>query len=306
MKKNRESRRLQGMSSFAAACLQIDAFNFTIDLRTHNSKGLDVAVFLPDVLFANELAIQNLLKARFNRGRIELRIRYQPGVGSLEKAAVKSSALSRDWLRFLAECKKNRITLDDDAEIFAGFYLRHCDSNSNSQSRLLTDQQLKRLLKSIEALIDQCHLQRAKEGVKLRAVILKDSKLISMGLSKIGKLVKDQRASIDKSYRSKAQALLKSTGLAIDSQRLHQELALLWQKTDFSEELVRAIHFNVELQANILSGGVVGKRIEFLTQELGRELNTMGAKAQMTQVQMQVVDLKCALDRIREQVLNLE
>jgi uncharacterized protein (TIGR00255 family) len=267
-----------------------------IEMRTVNHRFLEVSTRLPDELRSMEPAIRERIAARVSRGKLDFSVRLRADPG-------RQSALAL-----------NPVLLDQLAHLIDQLSAAHLNLAPPSAMQLLawpglvvsadTDPETLTadVLGLLDRALDSLEAQREREGSKL-ADVMRERALALEGLRVAAtELLPQIRAG----WRDKLLARLKESGASVDPQRFEQELVLVLQRMDVDEELDRlGIHLK-ELEKTLVRQEPVGRRLDFLSQELNREANTFGSKSTDARTSQMAVDMKVLIEQIREQVQNLE
>jgi uncharacterized protein (TIGR00255 family) len=158
------------------------------------------------------------------------------------------------------------------------------------------------LLAALNATLSEMTLSRAREGAKLAELMLERASQIEALVEKVKPLM----PTLLKAYQDKLAAKLHELLQGADENRVHQELAIFAQKIDIDEELGRLSTHVHELRRILAAGGAIGKRLDFLMQELNREANTLGSKSVASETSQVAMELKVLIEQIREQIQNIE
>ena len=284
------------MTGYAAAAAELPNGALNLELRSVNSRYLDVQLRVADELRAAEPALRELIGARITRGKVDCRLYFNAAPALARPQALDAAALEQ--LKKLAgEAKR---AFPDAAPLRVADILRWPGvltegAADEEQARAAVEQLCRRAL-------DELCAARAREGDKLRAIVLERVQEMRRRLAEAAPLVPEAMAA----YREKlAQRLREALGSA-DDERARQELALFAMKTDVDEELTRLGAHLDEVERVFAKGGAVGKRLDFLMQELNREANTLAAKAAAPRLSDCALELKLLTERMREQVQNIE
>jgi uncharacterized protein (TIGR00255 family) len=284
------------MTGFASTTREFPGGLLSIELRAVNHRYLDVQMRLPEELRVIEPQMRELIAGKVTRGKVECRI----GLNQTDSDTPQLE-LNRDTVqRLLAVSAEVRELAPHIRELGLGELLRWpgvLKSNSLPPEAL---QQL--CLNGLQAVLGDFRDTRAREGSKL-AQVLQDR--IS-GMEAIISEVKPRLPVILEAYRSKLATRLQEALGNIDDDRIKQEFALFAQKIDVDEELERLTTHLAEVRRILKTGGQVGKRLDFLMQELNREANTLGSKSVSTETTQASVELKVLIEQMREQIQNVE
>ena len=285
------------MTGFGKSEVTIGHLHVNIEIRSLNSKFLDLTLKIPTVFKEIDSSLRSIIKNELNRGKIELAIHYEK-INSNSKITINKEQL-KNYYKQLKEISAE--LNNQNNEDFMGYALKlpeviqHQKETVDKQSNEILINAVKQACKDLKSF-------REKEGESLQKELLNYVNSIQDNLVKINPFEKERLPKVkQKLLRSVEELNLKSQ---IDEKRLEQELIYYAEKLDLSEEKVRlkehCIHF-METLKEINSG----KKLGFITQEMGREINTLGSKAHHLSIQKIVVEMKDELEKIKEQVLNI-
>lgn len=268
-----------------------------VECASVNRKGLEVACQLPRELAALEVVIRERVAHRIARGRINVGVAVMTaGAGS---AAEIDRSLARDLLREIRSLQRDlALSGDVDVNTLLGLpgVIRTPQQTTADYEPVIT-QALDTALIALSAM-------RAKEGRSLHRDLAKRLAALRKARIRMAKLAPE----IVVRYRNELRARVERAGVQfpVDDMRLATEIALFAERCDVSEELTRLDSHFAQFAEKLDAAEPVGRALEFLTQEIYRELNTLGSKAGDSALTRLVVDSKVELDKIREQVLNVE
>jgi uncharacterized protein (TIGR00255 family) len=272
----------------------------TVEVRSVNHRFLEVACRLPRPLHALEEPFKKAVQQRCSRGRIDVTVSVQGGKG--RGGLIKlDQAMAKQYHQALRRLKTSlKLPGSIDVALVAG--LRDVLTVSDQPPE---DPQLAKLVHQLaEEALDQMHAMRQREGTALakdihgRIQALKDHRLAIAGRAPI---------LLQEGFERMKQRIEKLLGgEAPDVPRLHQELAMYADRGDITEEIVRLDSHMLQFEEHLKRAESVGKTLEFLLQEMGREVNTIGSKANDAVIAGHVVQMKAELERVREQVQNVE
>ena len=285
------------MTGFGKSEVTIGHLHVNIEIRSLNSKFLDLTLKIPTVFKEIDSSLRSIIKNELNRGKIELAIHYEK-INSNSKIKINKEQLKN----YYNQLKEISAELNNqNNEDFMGYALKlpeviqHQKETVDKQSNEILINAVKEACKALKSF-------REKEGKSLQKELLNYVNSIQDNLAKINPFEKERLPKVkQKLFRSIEELNLKSQ---IDEKRLEQELIYYAEKLDLTEEKVRlkehCIHF-METIKEMNSG----KKLGFITQEMGREINTLGSKAHHLSIQKIVVEMKDELEKIKEQVLNI-
>jgi uncharacterized protein (TIGR00255 family) len=295
---------IRSMTGFGRAAFELDGVPFEVEIRTVNHRHLDVRIRLPRILSESESGLKARVQAKLKRGKVDASIQTATGAASpptleLDQAAAQQLVAAA---RELAEAHG----LDPELRVaellalpgVARFVERELDAVGLAAA----------VERAFDEAIEAVDAMRAREGETLEAEV-------RSRLDAVGQLVDaiEVRAgtvveAVREKLRRRVEKLEVETGL-VDEARLHQEIVIAADRLDITEEVVR-LRSHIEQFTGVLDGSgpgvAVGRQLDFLLQEMGRETNTIGSKANDAEIAHGVVDLKTELERIREQALNIE
>ena len=287
---------IQSMTGFSAGSTELETGSLALDLRAVNHRYLDIQMRVPDELRVLEPALREMITARLARGKVDCRLYFGAGTTRPGRQSLNSTTLE-ELARLAAQA----------AEAFPGAAaLRVADvlrwPGVLSESPLDEEQTRSTVDRLGRQALDDLVAARAREGARLAAIVGERVGAMRRRLAEVEPLVPQARAA----YQEKlAQRLREAIGSA-DDERIRAELAVFGMKTDVDEELTRlATHFD-EVERALAKGGAMGKRLDFLAQELNREANTLASKSATQRISDCALELKLLIEQMREQVQNIE
>lgn len=287
---------IQSMTAFARDQSQGKWGSAVCELRSINHRYLELIVRLPDTLHEFEAAIRESIRNHIKRGKIECYIRYQPG--DVTGAEITINAHLAEQL-----CKANEVIakiLKIPAPVNTMDILKWPGILKIAEVDLETieDEMIQLVEKALQDLV----AARAREGEELKQLFLQRLEAMKAEIAK----VRQRMPEIMNEQRERLTKRFADVKLELDTGRLEQEMVLFSQKTDVAEELDRIDTHISEVRRVLKQGGVVGRRLDFLMQELNREANTLGAKSVNVDTTRVSVELKVLIEQVREQVQNVE
>ncbi|MCR9065723.1 MAG: YicC family protein [Cytophagales bacterium] len=292
---------LQSMTGFGSASFESDKIAITADVKTLNSKFADTFCRMPKSYSDKEVELRNLLSAELGRGKIELSLNVVPK-DETSAGTVVNRALVKAYFKDLMETAKELGFDASKTDILRMATMMPNAYNSDSLSEEDAAADWKNILDTVKAAIKKCIEFRTQEG---QATKLKFTEYINT----IGNLL-DQVAEQDPKRIPVIRERLEKAiadwqqNENFNKDRFEQELIYYVEKYDISEEKVRlSNHLKYFIQE--LEKGGNGKRLNFISQEIGREINTIGSKANDAIIQRLVVQMKDELEKIKEQTMNI-
>jgi uncharacterized protein (TIGR00255 family) len=288
---------IQSMTGFGKSEITLQNFHVNIEIRSLNSKFLDLSLKLPSLFKELDFSVRKLLKENLKRGKIELTIYYE------KINHRKSSSLNKEKIIDYHNELKNimeELHYNSDKNLL-GYTLRLPDIIQHSIDNI-DEESGEQLLKTIEKACKEMDLFRKKEGLALEKELSNYLNNILKNLSTISSFEEERLPKVkNKILKAIEELELKSK---VDEKRLEQELIYYAEKIDITEEKVR-LSEHCQHFAEALKENGSGKKLGFITQEMGREINTLGSKANNISIQKLVVGMKDELEKIKEQVLNV-
>ncbi len=299
---------IKSMTGYARKELVLDNFKFIIEAKSLNSKHIDINIKIPLAYRAKEIEIRKLLSEKLYRGKIDFSI-WIENIASSSNYII-NKAVAKEYYNQILKLKKD-IGLKDNVWTMTPFKAKSTDiltsllkmpevikksenkSDSNDWDIIST---------SIDDVINDLIKYRLDEGEKLKQDIHLRIKNIHTSLNKINPFAKKRIEDVKKNLSNK---LDKLDFNHFDENRLEQELIYYLEKQDITEEQVRLSSHLEYFLDTIKKNTPNGKKLTFIAQEIGREINTIGAKSYDSEMQKIVVNMKDELEKIKEQLLNI-
>lgn len=278
------------------------------EIRSLNSKSMDLSVRLIAPIRAHELDIRTIIAQRLERGKVDLAI-YEQDTSSLSLREGQGAAAPVNWAaarEYIAQYKEQMGVTDVPAEIIASI-LRFPDVlKIQEDTSDLTDEEWSSIRDLLNRSIDAFVAFRTQEGAALQAMFTEKLDGIAELLAQVEPFEKGRVAKIKERLEQNLAQLSAQTQAEIDKNRLEQEMIYYLEKLDITEEKVRLTnHIKYFRETMTGEGSGVGKKLGFIAQEMGREINTLGSKSNQSEMQIIVVKMKDILEQIKEQVLNV-
>ena len=287
---------ISSMTGFASATRELASAALNVELRSVNHRYLDLQFRLPEDLRALEPGMREVIVAKLQRGKVECRV----GLNALP-AAQKSFELNLEVMKQLrALSEKLRLAWPSVPGLTAADILRWpgmlgAETVSLDEMRVACHAALQEVLAEFTA-------SRVREGEKLKAVLLERLATMEERVATVAPRMPEVLAA----FREKLASRLHEAMAVSDDERIRQEITLFANRIDVDEELSRlTTHFS-EIRRILGAGGAVGKRLDFMMQELNREANTLGSKSVDAEVTKVALDLKLLIEQMREQIQNIE
>jgi uncharacterized protein (TIGR00255 family) len=284
---------IRSMTGFGRSIFESDEITMTVELRSLNSKNLELNLRLPYSYRSLEDELRSIIKPQLLRGKVDVSLSVKQQ-GSKAAAELNKDVISA-YMNQLGE-----IADATPAELLS-ISTRLPDA-IQSPEVLPDEAQKKEVFSLVRQATEQLISYQTNEGQAMVRDLTTQIESIQKGLEKVDRN-KDERA---KQTRSKLLEQLKGLAVEIDQNRLEQELIYYLEKLDINEEIVRLrqhlLYFSDVMKSDTVTKG---KKLGFISQEMGREINTIGSKANNASLQKEIVQMKDALERIKEQLLNI-
>ena len=293
---------MKSMTGFGSGTATKDGITCTVEIKTVNARFLDLFIRSPKQINPFESIIRGLVQDRITRGKVEVSVSIQDA-GERPKTFTINSVLRKQIQELLVQEE----FYDDLKKV----PLQAVNSISNEwiqqQDTPIAEDVLSEIVQeSTNQALDALITMRTVEGKHIEQDLL--SRITT--LENIIKSIDENKAGAVDAYREhikgKIQEYLVSLEASISEDRFLQEIALLADKTDITEEIVRFTSHVVQLKNTLVDENSIGRKVDFILQEMNREVNTIGSKAMDSSITEFVVQLKCELEKIREQVQNVE
>lgn len=289
---------LLSMTGFGKSVVTIPNKKITVEIKSLNSKQLDISTRVPAIFREKELELRNLIASVVERGKVDFQI-YSESIGAETTVSLNIPLMAAYKAQVEEMARQLGIPWPDD---WYGVLLRFPETVKSELPAALTDEESEALFNATREAIDGLMQFRAKEGKKLEEFFTKKISNIRELLSSVDPYEKERvvkiRARIEEN-------LSKIDSVTFDKNRLEQEMIFYIEKLDINEEKQRlAQHLNYFMET-MEHGNGQGKKLGFISQEMGREINTLGSKSNHAELQKIVVKMKDELEQIKEQVLNV-
>jgi uncharacterized protein (TIGR00255 family) len=289
------SQPIHSMTAFARAEQRSALGLLAIEIRSVNSRHLEASFRLADAVREREFAWRDRLREQVARGKVEISARYEPADSS-EAVTINTARVQQllSALREIDQLAANTAPLNavDLLRLPGVLITQEVDASA--------------LLASADALFAQAMqdfiAMRAREGAALHELV--EARL--QGIEREVSGVRERLPQILQHFRSKLLARVAEAKADLSAERLEQEVVLFAQKMDVAEEVDRLLAHVTEIRRVLAGGGAVGRRLDFLMQELNREANTLGSKSVSADSTLSSVELKVLIEQMREQIQNVE
>jgi uncharacterized protein (TIGR00255 family) len=288
---------MKSMTGFASREIQDETISLSVEIKGYNSRFLDLFVYLPPFLSSLESEIRDYISGRFKRGKVEVSIRVKERNSDISVSVNHRAAKAyHDTILGLAGALGLREKPSLALLLGMEGVLEIEKTRDDEKYRALIQPLLQKAA-------DQFEAERVREGKHTREDILSHIASLEASLGTVASYAPVIEASIRENLKTRFTELL---GDKIDENRILAETAVLLMKYTISEELSRLSSHLAEFRSETERNPSPGKKLDFLCQEINREFNTIGSKTPVLEVSRAVVDMKDALENIREQLRNVE
>ncbi|QQS42104.1 MAG: YicC family protein [Acidobacteriota bacterium] len=292
---------MRSMTGYGRGEASGEGFSVAVDIKTVNNRFLDVNLRLPSELSSLENELKKVVSDRLSRGRVDVNLQYER---TREMEYELNRPLITGYLSVLKEIKEEfELRGDPDLNTIA-----RLPNAMQPKSLEVSEAFVEGVKEALSAALDELETMRETEGRSLAGVLEDSLAVIADQIP----FIEDRTESVFEEYterlKKKLDKILSKTDsqAEIDEARLAQEVAYLAEKSDISEELARLRSHLDQFRSIIEDENAVGKRLDFLTQELNREANTIGSKTQNLEIKDSALTMKAEIEKIREQVQNVE
>lgn len=289
------------MTGFGRAECQDGDYSYKAEIRSVNNRFIEINTRLPKAFLDMELQLKKLVKSRCSRGSINVTISLSNSNGNSGEWEIKPNiGLATQYLDALKEIQ-NSLGLEGDIHLESVAGIRDV---LKVEPVAIDPAKESLLLNMAETALDSLQKMREEEGQHLQQDLAERIDTVD----KLAGQIEERQPEVIKEYqaRLKEKVKLLNDGIEVDESRLAQETAILADRCDIAEEITRLKSHLNQFRKLFKSNEPVGRKLEFITQEINREVNTMGSKSSDTQIANLVIEIKSTLEKIREQLQNIE
>ena len=289
---------IKSMTGYGYVQKNYEDFQTTVEIKTLNNRHFDCKLNIPDKLTPYEFKIQDQLRETLQRGKVNCSITIDFNQPEFEKKALNRELFKSYFLDFVSVARELNQNEDQIFNLVAGFREVYQEPKMK-----IDENQWQLILDDIREAIVKCDQYRKEEGGKLKKVFESYGQNIGAMTSEIDDIKGDRLDNV-KAKLEKSLVELQGKGFEHNPERLEQEMIYYAEKLDISEEIVR-LNSHIEYYEQLLEKEDAGRSLNFIAQEMNREINTIGSKANNSEIQHKVVKLKEELEKIREQIQNV-
>lgn len=289
------------MTGFGKASKSLKKMSIGVELRSINSKFLEVSCRLPQSFSDKENEIKEVISKQISRGKVTVQLSLDRGIESTVNLQIQPDVI-RDYHRLLVGIKK---ATGIKEEIKLDHILKFSEIFKGDESEDITEY-WSDIRKTIIAAVSDLYMMKNKEGKVLEKDIMSRISSIDKKLEFVkkqsAKNIKDTKAKM----MEKVNGLIAEAGIQADNNRLEYELIMISDRLDITEEVIRAKSHIEYFKNNVKEKELSGRRLNFLVQEMNREINTIASKSNSSDISQHVVEMKEELEKIKEQLQNIE
>jgi uncharacterized protein (TIGR00255 family) len=268
---------------------------FRVEAKSLNHRFLEINLKLPQILSKHEIEIRNLIRKKFHRGKIDVTVT----INQKEKTGrvYLNKNLAKQLYEAFIDLKKELSILGSiDISMFSNF--RELFIYEEQQPDVNT------LMLTVSEALESLHEMRKKEGQIIKQTLTEIADNLEKDIATLESFVDLGYNNYIKSLKNRVKQLITENNL--DEKRILEQIILYAQKTDIKEEVDRLQSHIIQFKENIMKGGNVGKKLDFLLQEMNREINTVLAKTEDFQVKTLAIEIKTNIERLKEQIQNIQ
>lgn len=296
---------MKSMTGFGAFKAQNNEVSVEVSIRAVNGRFLETRFHLPRPYYTFETELKKKFSASILRGTVDVYISRKLKGSAVSGKIVVNSRLALEYVKAF---KKLSADLRINENIRLEQISKQPDVIAFEEADSLNPAEVTMVKKCFEAALKKFDIERSREGLALKKDLQKNLKDLQRHMGRISKLRDEANKALLERFEAKVKARLPKevAGQTMDPQRISQEIVIQLEKADINEEITRLTEHIKNFDKLIEMPVVEGKKLDFYTQELLREVNTIGSKSQIAGITESVVDAKTIIERIREQVQNIE
>ena len=294
------------MTGYASDTILVGDFSLDAEIKSVNSKSFDLKIYLPEYMTFMENDIRQLVSKQIARGSIVLKIKAKHNDEASNNFTLNNEVLNTaiDEIKTIEQkCDEKNIQFSPLTVL--DFFSVKGVWEENKISQTDTVELKSVMLEKLPELIKKFIETRRIEGQGLQTILVEKLSSIMEFIKEIDKILPDRSRHLKKNFKTALDKIINEQN-QVDENRLEQEISLLVIKQDIQEELDRLKVHIVSMQDLVNSSNVVGKKLDFLSQELNREVNTICSKSQYSDLTKLGIEMKTLVDQFREQVQNVE
>jgi len=268
------------------------------EIRSVNHRYLDISLHLPECFSKDENSLKEIIQKRLGRGKLDAKLSYSTSANLTDEAII----INEDKVRVLLKARKKLEGLSKTPMSLSVMEILNWPDVIGKSAKKTNDADLSSVKTLLISALDDLINMRELEGARLAVLLSKRCKT----MAEIVESVRQRREAVQSALREKVIHKIAEIDVSADNNRLEQELVYQAQRLDVEEELDRLDSHLEEIQNVLKRDEAVGRRLDFLMQELNREANTLASKSNDTETTKSAVDMKVLIEQMREQALNIE
>jgi len=293
---------IRSMTCFSRGSRSFAGRSWNFELKSVNQKYFELTLRLPQVLMAYENEIRALVHLSIERGKVTLNVSdVDDSAGGEAKQVLNQPQI--DYYLSVSDKLRKEHGLKGELQVSDLLRLPGTIHDASSETKKV---EWKELEKALQSLLKEALAHREEEGKRLAADILERVASIQKLMVKIETSAKKNVRHSFENLKKRMVEILRESGAAADPERIYREAAILAERSDITEEVVRMKSHLALFAGKMKLASAVGRSLDFICQEMNREANTMGSKAQLFEIAKEVIQLKSEIEKIREQVQNIE
>lgn len=289
------------MTGFGSAEGVFRERKYSIEIRSVNNRFSEISFKYPKYFSSKDFELKEIVRKKISRGKVNIFL----NIDSIDETLVNLDADENLISEYFELIKKIKKIIGSDEEIRIGHILNFSDLFTSGVSSEIEEDEFKFVCELLNKALDDVNKMKIKEGESLKKDILERIKFIEKESSVITKMSKDRIKAEKERLRKKVEGLVSDKKI-IDESRLELEVVLLADKIDITEEVIRLKSHTKYFTEYSKSEELAGRRLNFLVQELNREVNTIASKSTDAEISQRSARLKEELEKIREQLQNVE
>lgn len=286
---------MESMTGYSFIESRTKQFSFSVEVKSLNTRYLEVYVNMPKNIRFLENDFNSFMKEKITRGKTELNIEIYDWIEA--RSVEINKEVLKKYYEVISSAEK-----DFDGKSFSLDSLLTLDGVLSRGRTQISDASINEIEKTVKKAIDDMLKMRKKEGKSVEKDVLSSVKSITASVAKIKKMSKNAAKENFEKLKERLNKIIESS---IDESRLYTELAILSDKLDVNEELSRLDDHIKKFKSTAKESGQIGKRLDFIAQEMFREINTIASKSNSSQISQEAVLVKNYIDKIREQSRNI-
>ncbi len=296
---------VQSMTGYGKAICEYQQKTIVIEIRSLNSKQMDINMRIAPQYRDKELEIRNILSQQLERGKVDCAIYIDNTTGNDNKSFAPVNMEAFDYYREILQSDAEQKGWNMDSQDWVSAIFRLPDVIKPAEATRMDEDEWAGIKQGLDQAISEFKAFRTQEGLALQHMFEEKLDGISKLLEQVEQYEPERILKIRQRLDDNLLLLSEQTQQTIDKNRLEQEMIFYLEKLDITEEKVRLSNHIRYFRETMAEGVSIGKKLGFIAQEMGREINTLGSKSNHSEMQIIVVKMKDILEQIKEQVLNV-